>query len=180
MAMKKYVILSIFLLSVIFFRRGLSLDSKSVEVEEEDLSFLEEEDSAAYSDSNHPYGGQHDYENYEDLEDDSSGDGHDSYEPPVVDEKDVAVLKEGNFSEFISKNKYVMIEFYAPWCGHCQALAPEYAAAATELKGESVMLAKVDATEEAQLAQNYDVQGYPTVFFFIDGVHKPYNGERNK
>ncbi|KAM3397239.1 protein disulfide isomerase-like 1-4 [Capsicum galapagoense] len=180
MAMKKYVILSIFLLSVIFFRRGLSLDSKSVEVEEEDLSFLEEEDSAAYSDSNHPYGGQHDYENYEDLEDDSSDDGHDSYEPPVVDEKDVAVLKEGNFSEFISKNKYVMIEFYAPWCGHCQALAPEYAAAATELKGESVMLAKVDATEEAQLAQNYDVQGYPTVFFFIDGVHKPYNGERNK
>ncbi|KAM3322381.1 protein disulfide isomerase-like 1-4 [Capsicum chacoense] len=180
MAMKKYVILSIFLLSVIFFRRGLSLDSKSVEVEEEDLSFLEEEDSAAYSDSNHPYGGQHDYENYEDLEDDSSDDGHDSYEPPVVDEKDVAVLKEGNFSEFISKNKYVMIEFYAPWCGHCQALAPEYAAAATELKGESVMLAKVDATEEAQLAQNYDVQGYPTVFFFIDGVHKPYNGERKK
>ncbi|PHT58476.1 Protein disulfide isomerase-like 1-4 [Capsicum baccatum] len=180
MEMKKYVILSIFLLSVIFFRRGLSLDSKSVEVEEEDLSFLEEEDSAAYSDSNHPYGGQHDYENYEDLEDDSSDDGHDSYEPPVVDEKDVAVLKEGNFSEFISKNKYVMIEFYAPWCGHCQALAPEYAAAATELKGESVMLAKVDATEEAQLAQNYDVQGYPTVFFFIDGVHKPYNGERNK
>ncbi|CAN4114269.1 unnamed protein product [Withania somnifera] len=73
-----------------------------------------------------------------------------------------------------------MIEFYAPWCGHCQALAPEYAAAATELKGESVMLAKVDATEEAELVQKYDVQGYPTVFFFIDGVHKPYNGERNK
>lgn len=179
MAMKKYLILSIFLLNLIFFRTSLSLDSKSVEDEEEDLSFLEEEDSAAHSDSN-PYGDQHDYENYEDLEDDSSDEGHDLYETPAVDEKDVAVLKEGNFSEFIAKNKYVMIEFYAPWCGHCQALAPEYAAVATELKGESVMLAKVDATEEAELAQKYEVQGYPTVLFFIDGVHKPYNGERNK
>lgn len=176
MAMKKYLILSIFLLNLIFFRTALS---SVVEDEEEDLSFLEEQDSDAHSDSN-PYGEHHDFENYEDLEDDSSDHGDDSYEPPVVDDKDVAVLKEGNFSEFIAKNKYVMVEFYAPWCGHCQALAPEYAAAATELKGESVMLAKVDATEEAELAQKYDVQGYPTVFFLIDGVHKPYNGERNK
>ncbi|KAK4721590.1 hypothetical protein R3W88_011823 [Solanum pinnatisectum] len=176
MAMKKYLILSIFLLNLIFFRTALS---SVVEEEEEDLSFLEEEDSDAHSDSN-PYGDHHDFENYEDLEDDSSDHGEDSYQPPVVDEKDVAVLKEGNFSEFIAKNKYVMVEFYAPWCGHCQALAPEYAAAATELKGENVMLAKVDATEEAELAQKYDVQGYPTVFFLIDGVHKTYNGERNK
>ncbi|KAJ8557091.1 hypothetical protein K7X08_002716 [Anisodus acutangulus] len=178
MAMKKYLILSIFLLNLIFFRTALSLDSKSVEDEEEDLSFLEEEDS--YGDQ-HEHEHEHDYENYEDMEDDSSDHGYDeSYESPAVDEKDVAVLKEGNFSEFIGKNKYVMVEFYAPWCGHCQALAPEYAAAATELKAESVMLAKVDATEEAELAQKYDVQGYPTVFFFIDGVHRPYNAERNK
>ncbi|OIT03305.1 PREDICTED: protein disulfide isomerase-like 1-3 [Nicotiana attenuata] len=183
MAMKKYLILSILLLNLIFLKTASSLDSKNLEEEEEDLSFLEEEDSAAdaHSDSN-PYGDHHDFENYDDLEDDSaaSDHGYDSYEPPAVDEKDVAVLKEGNFSEFIAKNKHVMVEFYAPWCGHCQALAPEYAAAATELKGENVMLAKVDATEEAELAQKYDVQGYPAVFFFIDGLHKPYNGERNK
>ncbi|XP_075084252.1 protein disulfide isomerase-like 1-4 [Nicotiana tabacum] len=183
MAMKKYLILSILLLSLICFNTASSLHSKNIEEEEEDLSFLEEEDSAAdaHSDSN-PYGDHHDYENYDDLEEDSdaSDQGYDSYEPPAVDEKDVAVLKEGNFSEFIAKNKHVMVEFYAPWCGHCQALAPEYAAAATELKGENVLLAKVDATEEAELAQKYDVQGYPAVFFFIDGLHKPYNGERNK
>ncbi|XP_009778611.1 protein disulfide isomerase-like 1-3 [Nicotiana tabacum] len=182
MAMKKYLILSILLLNLIFLKTASSLDSEKIE-EEEDLSFLEEEDSAAdaHSDSN-PYGDRHDFENYDDLEDDSdaSDQGYDAYEPPAVDEKDVAVLKEGNFSEFIARNKHVMVEFYAPWCGHCQALAPEYAAAATELKGENVMLAKVDATEEAELAQKYDVQGYPAVFFFTDGLHKPYNGERNK
>lgn len=97
-----------------------------------------------------------------------------------VDEKDVVVLKGGNFSEFIEKNQYVMVEFYAPWCGHCQSLAPEYAAAATELKGEKVALAKVDATEESELAEKYEVQGFPTVYFFIDGVHKPYPGQRTK
>ncbi|GFZ13143.1 PDI-like 1-4 [Actinidia rufa] len=73
-----------------------------------------------------------------------------------------------------------MVEFYAPWCGHCQSLAPEYAAAATELKGEAVALAKVDATEERELAEEYEVQGFPTVYFFVDGEHKPYTGQRTK
>ncbi|XP_059666070.1 protein disulfide isomerase-like 1-4 [Cornus florida] len=144
---------------------------------DEDLSFLEEDDAvSSQPDPNH----QRDFENYDDLEEESSGsDGHDSYTPPEFDEKDVVVLKESNFSDFVAKNRYVMVEFYAPWCGHCQSLAPEYAAAATELKGE-VVLAKVDATEENELAQKYEIQGFPTVFFFIDGIHKPYSGQRHK
>ncbi|PSS14395.1 Protein disulfide isomerase-like [Actinidia chinensis var. chinensis] len=67
-----------------------------------------------------------------------------------------------------------------PWCGHCQSLAPEYTAVETVLKDEAVALAKVDATEERELAAEYEVQGFPTVYFFVDGEHQAYIGQRTK
>ncbi|CAI9759218.1 unnamed protein product [Fraxinus pennsylvanica] len=180
MKVKSLVVLSIFLCLICV---KTALCSSKIE-EDEDLKFLEQEEvsNAESSDDSHPYGIPHDYENYDDLEDDEStySDEDGSYDAPVVDETHVVLLKESNFSEFIEKNKFVMVEFYAPWCGHCQALAPEYASAAAELKEEEVALAKVDATEETELAQKFDVQGFPTVYFFVDGVHKPYPGQRTK
>jgi protein disulfide-isomerase A1 len=167
------------------------LQNAAAEDDDEDLSFLEEETDAVPHGQGHGHDHDHypdpdqfdeefdnedDLDNYSDLDDSEL----DSYKEPEIDDKDVVVLKEGNFSDFVTKNKFVMVEFYAPWCGHCQSLAPEYAAAATELKAEEVMLAKVDATEENELAQEYDIQGFPTVYFFVDGVHRPYPGPRNK
>lgn len=59
----------------------------------------------------------------------------------------------------------------APWCGHCQQLAPAFAQAATELRNESspARLAKVDATAQTALATEFGITSYPTLKLFRDG-----------
>jgi protein disulfide-isomerase A1 len=63
--------------------------------------------------------------------------------------------------------------------GHCKALAPEYETAATTLKEKDIALAKVDCTEEAELCQEYGVEGYPTLKVFRGPeTIVPYGGQR--
>jgi protein disulfide-isomerase A1 len=76
-----------------------------------------------------------------------------------------------------AEHSALLVEFYAPWCGHCKRLASEWETAATELKGV-MSLAKVDATENKASAEENDVRGYPTIVYFENGVAEAYNGPR--
>ncbi|KAM6319871.1 protein disulfide-isomerase A2 [Podargus strigoides] len=89
----------------------------------------------------------------------------------LEEEDGVLVLHEHNFARALSEHQLLLVEFYAPWCRHCQRLAPTFAQAATTLRNESspAWLGKVDATEEVALASEFGITSYPTLKLFRDG-----------
>ncbi|KAI7743539.1 hypothetical protein M8C21_000738 [Ambrosia artemisiifolia] len=107
----------------------------------------------------------------------------------------VLTLDHSNFSETVSKHKFIVVEFYAPWfrivlcsnfigCGHCKSLAPEYEKAASVLASHDppVALAKVDANAEENkpLAEQFEIQGFPTLKILKNGgeIVQDYKGPR--
>ena len=95
--------------------------------------------------------------------------------------KDVIELTEGNWKKKVLNNeKGILVEFFAPWCGHCKSLAGPWADAATQLKGK-MDLGALDATAHPSIGQQYGVQGYPTIKYFAPGSSEPedYNGGRS-
>eukprot|EP01080_Neovahlkampfia_damariscottae_P007248 gene7248-11566_t len=98
------------------------------------------------------------------------------------DASDVVTLTDANFEEESKKHQFLLIEFYAPWCGHCKQLAPEYEKAATELKkfgAEYGALAKIDADSNRKTGEKFGIQGFPTLKLFRNGVdYKEYDGGR--
>lgn len=99
-----------------------------------------------------------------------------------VAQADVVVLDESNFDQIVDGSQNVFVEFYAPWCGHCKSLEPEYdIAGATYKAGDGVVIAKVDADAHRKLGERFDVKGFPTLKWFPKGSTKPeeYNGPRD-
>ncbi|XP_048828791.1 protein disulfide-isomerase A3-like [Brienomyrus brachyistius] len=96
----------------------------------------------------------------------------------AVQASDVLEFTDNDFESKISDHELILVEFFAPWCGHCKRLAPEYEAAATRLKG-IVPLAKVDCTASSNVCGKYGVSGYPTLKIFRDGEDSgAYDGPR--
>jgi len=69
------------------------------------------------------------------------------------------------------------IKFYAPWCHHCQAMAPNWAQLAKEMKGK-LNIGEVNCDAESRLCKDVHLRGYPTILFFRGGERVEYEGLR--
>ncbi|KAK9821933.1 hypothetical protein WJX81_004459 [Elliptochloris bilobata] len=83
-------------------------------------------------------------------------------------------LTPDTFDKFVTGGKHALVEFYAPWCGHCKHLTPEYKKLGAEITADPklssrVVIAKVDADAHRELGERFGVTGFPTLKWFSRG-----------
>ena len=83
-----------------------------------------------------------------------------------------AELNEDQFEPFVQRTELpVLVDFWAPWCGPCRAMAPHFERAAQQLK-DRVRLVKVNTEDAPGLAARYNIRAIPTLVLFRNGVEQ--------
>ena len=99
----------------------------------------------------------------------------------IEEDENVLVLTDKNFQKALDENTLLLVEFYAPWCGHCKELAPKFVEAAATLKerGLKVKCARIDSTSHPQVSRRYGIldKVHPIIKFFRSQQAIEYKGE---
>lgn len=99
---------------------------------------------------------------------------------PEPAEKKPSELTDQTYESVLGKGRH-MVKFYAPWCGHCQKLAPVWDELAASLEHQtSLRVSKVDCTVNRAACNHYEVKAYPTLLWIEDGkLVERYQGGRS-
>jgi thioredoxin 1 len=82
----------------------------------------------------------------------------------------IAELDSSNFESTVTNGSVpIIVDFWAPWCGPCKAIAPILEELAVEL-GDSVKICKVNVDSNSEIASKYEIRAIPTILIFKDGV----------
>merc|ERR1719201_584849 len=91
--------------------------------------------------------------------------------------EEVLALTSKVFDSHLAANKHTMVEFYAPWCGHCKKLTPEYKKLGEAFADrDDIVIAKMDSTANDNPSE--DISGFPTLVFYPKGADKESSKER--
>ncbi|MBT4757663.1 MAG: thioredoxin [Opitutae bacterium] len=83
--------------------------------------------------------------------------------------QNITELNSSNFEAAISASVPVVVDFWAPWCGPCKAIAPILEELAAEL-GEAVKICKVNVDDNSEIAGKFEIRAIPTILVFKDGA----------
>lgn len=80
----------------------------------------------------------------------------------------VVELTKDTFEEVVTNNEFVIVDFWAPWCGPCRSFAPTY----EKVSGDhpDVVFAKVNTEEQQEIAGHFQIRSIPTLMIFRDKI----------
>jgi protein disulfide-isomerase A6 len=92
---------------------------------------------------------------------------------------EVLSLTSENFDS-ATAGKNIFVKFFAPWCGHCKAMAPAWEKLAADYEGSDItLIAEVDCEEEEELCETFEIQGFPTIHYGDVNEIQDYTGGRD-
>ena len=80
----------------------------------------------------------------------------------------VVELTKDNFEEVVTSNEFVIVDFWAPWCGPCRSFAPTYEKVSED--HPDVVFAKVNTEDEQEIAGHFQIRSIPTLMIFRDKI----------
>ena len=82
---------------------------------------------------------------------------------------EVRNVSDSEFNDTVNDSEWVIVDFWAPWCGPCKAIAPILDELSIEL-GDSVKICKVNIDNNSEIASKYEIRAIPTILIFKDGA----------